>query len=113
MSIKAKVIADFVFSVAAILNFNLDYEKNISSLSNGFIWCFHHENVGFASKEISTIFDFGGGHFELANKQLLNEQSVINQIYDQCVLTYQNQQYNIVSMPTPKLTSCSCCQAII
>ena len=29
MLIHAKVIADFVFSVAAILNFSLDYEKQI------------------------------------------------------------------------------------
>ena len=50
MSINAKVIADFVFSVAAILNINLDYEKNIVySLRSGFIWFFDHTNVGFAS----------------------------------------------------------------
>ena len=29
MSINFKLIADIVFSVAAILNFNLDYEKKI------------------------------------------------------------------------------------
>ena len=38
MSINIKLIADIVFSVAAILNFNLDYEKKIVySLGNGFI----------------------------------------------------------------------------
>ena len=69
-----KLIADIVCSVAAILNFNLDYEKKIVySLGNGFIWFFDYQNVGFASKikclctllvEISTILDFCGGHFE-------------------------------------------------
>ena len=29
MSINLKIIADFGFSVAAILNFNLDYAKNM------------------------------------------------------------------------------------
>ena len=42
-------MADFVFSMAAILNFNLDYEK-MTRLFNGFIWFIDHENVGFASK---------------------------------------------------------------
>ena len=38
MSINFKLIADIVFSVVAILNFNLDYEKKIVySLGNGFI----------------------------------------------------------------------------
>ena len=74
MSINLKVIADFVFSVAAMLNFNLDYAKNIVyCLGNGSISFFDHQNVGFASKiqclckllvERSTILYFCGGHFE-------------------------------------------------
>ena len=74
MSINVNVIADFVFSVAAIFNFNFNYAKNmVYSLGNGSILFFDHQNVGFASKikclckllaEISTIFDFCGGHFE-------------------------------------------------
>ena len=49
MSINVKVIADFVFSVAAILNCNLDYVKNmVYSLGNGSILLFDHKNVGFA-----------------------------------------------------------------
>ena len=75
MSINVEVIADFVFSVAAILNFNFDYAKNmVYSLGNGSILFFDHQNEGFPSKikylckllaEISTILDFCGGHFEL------------------------------------------------
>ena len=70
----ADVIDDFVFSVAAILNLNLDYAKNmVYCLGNGSILFFDHQNVGFASKikclckllaEISTILDFCGGYFE-------------------------------------------------
>ena len=73
MSINLKVIADFVFSVVAILNFNLDYAKYmVYCLGNGSILFFGHQNVGFASKikclykllaEISTILDFCGGPF--------------------------------------------------
>ena len=49
MSINLKVIADFVFSMAAILNFNLDYAKNmVYSLGNGSILFFDHQHVGFA-----------------------------------------------------------------
>ena len=119
MSINLKVIADSVFSVAAILNFNLDYAKNmVYSLGNGSILFFDHKNVGFASKikflckplaEISTILYFCGGHFEFANKKIAQWwQSVINRIYDQWVLLYQNQPKNIVC--TPKPTSASCHQ---
>ena len=64
----------FCVSVAAILNFDLDYVKNmVYCLGNGSILFFDHQNVGFASKikclckllaEISTILDFCGGHFE-------------------------------------------------
>ena len=51
MSINLKIIADFVFSVAAILNFNLDYAKHMFyGLGNGSILFFDHQNVGFASK---------------------------------------------------------------
>ena len=85
MSINFKIIADFVFSVSAILNFNLDYAKNmVYSLGNGSILFFDHQNVEFASKikclcskllaEISTILDFCGGHFEFC--QLLNDDRV-------------------------------------
>ena len=38
LSLYVKLVADIVFSVAAILNFNLDYEKKmVYSLGNGFI----------------------------------------------------------------------------
>ena len=48
MSINLKVIADFVFSEAAILNFNLDYARNmVYSLGNRSILFFDHQNVGF------------------------------------------------------------------
>ena len=104
MSINFQLVADIVFSVAAILNCNLDYEKKIVySLGDGFIWFFDHQNVGFASKmkclckllvEISTILDFCGGHFEFCQYKKIAQwwQSVINRIYDQWVLLYQNQQ---------------------
>ena len=40
-----------MFSEAAILNFNLDYAKNmVYGLGNGSIVFFDHQNVGFASK---------------------------------------------------------------
>ena len=40
-----------MFSVAVILNFNLDYAKNmVYGLGNGSIVFFDHQNVGFASK---------------------------------------------------------------
>ena len=66
MSINVKVIADIVFSVAAILNFNFA-QNMVYSLGNGSILFFDHQNVGFPSKikclckllaEISTILDF-------------------------------------------------------
>ena len=75
-----------MFSVAAILNFNLDYAKNmVYGLGNGSIVFFDDQNVGFASKikclykllaEISTILDFCGGHFEfcqLKNCSMMTE----------------------------------------
>ena len=49
MSINLKVIADFVFSKAAILNINLDCAKNmVYSLGICSILFFDHQNVGFA-----------------------------------------------------------------
>ena len=40
-----------MFSVVAILNFNLDYEKNmVYSVGNDSILFFDHQNVGFASR---------------------------------------------------------------
>ena len=68
-----------MFSVAAILNFNLDYAKNmVYCLGNGSILFFDHQNVGFASKikclckllpEISTILDYCAGHFEFCQSK--------------------------------------------
>ena len=49
-----QIIADFVFSMVAMLNFNIDYEKMIS-LFNGFVWFLDYENVGFASKIKSML----------------------------------------------------------
>ena len=51
-----KVIADFVFSVAAILKFNLNAKNMVYGLGN----------LGLCKllSEISTILDFCGGYFE-------------------------------------------------